>query len=315
MLEGNDTNVNVPSSDVQNDNQDTSQSNVNTDLLSGSADDFGTSMDTDDSQMPEPDTQQNVQNQADVATDGDSQSDQNLINAEVLLDVALQDPEVAKRLLTNPSFVAFAQSNPKLADKLQSVQIQDTQSEPQTQTQQPNDPLYDIAKQAAQQANQLYKQMTGENFDPVLATPEERAYYDLLQKQTMDKLYSDYQQQIQMQQQQQMAEQTLNVINNLAVQKFGPSFISELQEIINSLPVAEYQKLDKEFSEAVVSGDVNKALSIYESLRARKLNTQSLQTNPVNNVEPAAANNIAPQNTNPSDVLNEELLRLAEEEF
>jgi len=315
MLEGKDTNVNVPSSDVQNDNQDTSQSNVNTDLLSGSADDFGTSMDTDDSQMPEPDTQQNVQNQADVATDGDSQSDQNLINAEVLLDVALQDPEVAKRLLTNPSFVAFAQSNPKLADKLQSVQIQDTQSEPQTQTQQPNDPLYDIAKQAAQQANQLYKQMTGENFDPVLATPEERAYYDLLQKQTMDKLYSDYQQQIQMQQQQQMAEQTLNVINNLAVQKFGPSFISELQEIINSLPVAEYQKLDKEFSEAVVSGDVNKALSIYESLRARKLNTQSLQTNPVNNVEPAAANNIAPQNTNPSDVLNEELLRLAEEEF
>jgi len=101
----------------------------------------------------------------------------------------------------------------------------------------------------------------------------------------------------------------------MAVQRFGSSFLNELQEIINSLPVAEYQKLDKEFSEAVVSGDVNKALSIYESLRARKLNTQSLPSNPVNNVEPATANNIAPQNTNPSDVLNEELLKLAEEEF
>ena len=312
MLEGNDTNVNVPPSDVQNDSQDPPQSDVNTDLLSGSADDFDTTMNTGDTQIPEPDTQQNVQNQTNEPVSGDSQSDQNLINAEVLLDVALQDPEVAKRLLSNPSFVAFAQSNPKLAEKLQSVQIQNTQPEPQPQ--QPNDPLYDIARQAAMQASQMYKQMTGDDFDPVLASPEERAYYDLLQKQAMDKLYSDYQQQIQMQQQQQAAEQTLNVVNNLAVQRFGPSFLNEIQEIINSLPVAEYQKLDQEFTEAVYSGDINKALSIYESLRARKLNTQKPQ-NPVNNVEPASASNIAPQSTNPSDILNEELLKLAEEEF
>ena len=313
MLEGNDTNVNVPPSDVQNGSQDTPQSDVNTDLLSGSADDFDTTMDTGDTQISEADTQQNVQNQTDEPVSGDSQSDQNLINAEVLLDVALQDPEVAKRLLSNPSFVAFAQSNPKLAEKLQSVQIQNTQPEPQPQ--QPNDPLYDIARQAAMQASQMYKQMTGDDFDPVLASPEERAYYDLLQKQAMDKLYSDYQQQIQMQQQQQAAEQTLNMVNNLAVQRFGPSFLNGIREIINSLPVAEYQKLDQEFTEAVYSGDINKALSIYESLRARKLNTAQKPQNPVNNVEPASASNIAPQSTNPSDVLNEELLKLAEEEF
>lgn len=312
MLEGNDTNV-PQALDAQNDSQDTPQSDVNTDLLSGAADDFDTTMNTRDTQTPEADIQQNDQNQTDDSAGSDSQSDQNLINAEVLLDVALQDPEVAKRLISNPSFVAFAQSNPKLAEKLQSVQIQNAQPEPQTQ--QPNDPLYDIARQAAMQANQMYKQMTGEDFDPVLATPEERAYYDLLQKQAMDKLYSDYQQQIQMQQQQQVAEQTLNVVNNLAVQRFGPSFLNEIQEIINSLPVAEYQKLDKEFTEAVFSGDINKALSIYESLRARKFNTAQPKPNPVNNVEPASANNIAPQNTNPSDVLNEELLKLAEEEF
>jgi len=325
MLDGNNTtNASAQSSDVQTDVQSYFQSDVTSDLMSGH-DDFDIAGDAGDIQTSatEPQVQPDVQSQADNAAAAqntnvqqDTTDANNIVNAEILLDVALQDAEVAKRLLSNPSFVAFAQSNPNLAEKLKAVQIQNTPPEPPAQAQQPDDPLFDIARQAAQQANQLYKQMTGNDFDPVLASPEERAYYDLLQKQTMDRLYSEYQQQVQMQQQQQIVQQSLQAVNAAAVQKFGQNFRERFKEALDSIPYGEYQKFDKEFSEAVVTGDINKAISVVERLLAKQANSQPIkQATPVNNVEPVTANNIVPQQASPADVLNEELLRLAEEEF
>lgn len=180
-------------------------------------------------------------------------------------------------------FLDTKPQEPDFNETVQETEFNETNSqEPQL----PDDVQlqYQIIQEATNMANEAYKQIFGEEFDKLTATPEQEEMYKTFLDQAKQQVEDQVKAQIQ---QQRMAENDAKFIQYYA-QKIGKNPV-EAQKELESLfkpiiePFLRYQQ-------AMINGDFETAYKIFEELKAKQANVhQQKPQQPINTVETPSA--------------------------
>ena len=220
------------------------------------------------------------------------QTEPQYYTAEELQQLLEQGQEIDENRLSPEAKVLYSKF---LNAQPQEPQVDESPQEPQVpETQIPQDIQlqYQIIEQATNMANEMYKQVFGEEFDRFSATPQQEEMYKTFLNQAKQQVEQQVQAQIQ---QQTMYENDAKFIQYYA-QKVGKD-PAEAQRELEALfkpiiePLMQYQQ-------AMITGDFETAYRIFENLRAKQANIQQQKPQqPINTAETPSAPQVPTQET------------------
>lgn len=180
---------------------------------------------------------------------------------EKALDKALSNPSIAKELINDDELVNTISQHPELRQKLEQAR---------EFAQGKRD--FNLEDQAYEVAKEEYRKRYGKDFDEEFASFRDQRRFQRL----WDEAYNQLEQQTRVEIQRKAFEQGFIKFSQAAAEKYKEPF-DEIWQKVNqfaeeSLTVREYKELDQKFTQAIVSGDIVKALSIIDQVRAKMEN-------------------------------------------
>ena len=170
--------------------------------------------------------------------------------------------------------------------------------------------MQQISEEASRIANDIYKQIYGEDFDNLTATPQQIAFFQGLVNKYQQDFMNAYRMETAKLEQEKVINERLTQVEQLAEQRLGKETIEKIKnEIIPELTVREFNDFEKRFDEAILKGDINSALAIYEEILAKTKNSQ--QSDNVKLINPAPTSSPAVDMGAGVNDINQELLDLA----